>query len=204
MTSMAISRKVAVALMAGTLAVLPAACGDDDGDSATDTTAATENTEPENTEPEPTEPESEGETVEVTLADYEFRGLPAEVAAGTKLTVVNDSSMELHELVAIRLPDDEERSVQDLLALPEDQLGDLMNVEPTMVLLAEPESDEMIPAVGDGTFTEPGRYLIACFIPTGANPQEYMNAAQGSDGPPEVEGGPPHFVQGMQAELTVT
>jgi hypothetical protein len=43
-----------------------------------------------------------------------------------------------------------------------------------------------------------------CFIPTGADPQEYLTAAQeATDGPPQVEGGPPHVVHGMFAEFTV-
>lgn len=76
--------------------------------------------------------------------------------------------------------------------------------EPEAVLLARPGSDETIPAVGDGTLTEPGRYVIACFIPQGADPDEYLNAAAESEGgPPDVAGGPPHFVLGMQAELRV-
>jgi hypothetical protein len=59
--------------------------------------------------------------------------------------------------------------------------------------------------VGDGTLVEPGRYAIACFIPTGADPAEYLEAAaQTEEGPPQgVAGGPPHFVQGMVAELVV-
>jgi hypothetical protein len=43
-----------------------------------------------------------------------------------------------------------------------------------------------------------------CAIPTGADPQEYLEQAATSDGPPEVDGGPPHFVNGMVDELLVT
>ena len=43
-----------------------------------------------------------------------------------------------------------------------------------------------------------------CFIPTGADPQEYLDAAAETDeGRPQVDGGPPDFVHGMYAELTV-
>jgi hypothetical protein len=141
-------------------------------------------------------------TVEVRLVDYGFEGLPDEVAPGTRLTVINEADAELHELVAFRLPDDEERSVHDLAMLPPEELGAIIG-EPVAVLLAEP-GGEMIPAVGDGTLAEPGRYAIMCFIPTGADPAEYLAAAADSDGPPDVAGGPPHFVHGMLAELTVT
>jgi hypothetical protein len=57
---------------------------------------------------------------------------------------------------------------------------------------------------GTGTLSEAGRYALICVIPTGADPDEYLAAAAASEGgPPDVEGGPPHIVQGMFAELTV-
>lgn len=142
-------------------------------------------------------------TVEVRLVDFGFEGLPDEVPAGTQLTIVNEADEELHELVAFRLPDDEARSVHDLAQLPPEELGAIIG-EPAAVLLAEP-GGETIAAVGDGTLSEPGRYAIMCFIPTGADPSEYLAAAAESEGgPPDVAGGPPHFVHGMLAELAVT
>jgi hypothetical protein len=136
----------------------------------------------------------------VTMTDFSYGDLPAEVPAGTRIDVVNDSSTELHELVAIRLPDGDDRPVDELL-------GDLEGVmsagPPAAVLLAAPDG-EPIAAVGDGTLTEPGRYLILCAIPTGADPAEYLAAAAESDGPPQVAGGAPHFVHGMVDDLVVT
>jgi hypothetical protein len=74
---------------------------------------------------------------------------------------------------------------------------------PATVLLAAPGGPQ-IAAVGDGTLTRPGRYAIVCVIPTGADPDAYLQAAAESDeGPPEVDGGPPHIAQGMFAELVV-
>jgi hypothetical protein len=174
-------------------ALMVTGCGDDDDDATTD------NDTPSETDG------SDEETVEVTLVDYGFEDLPGEVDAGTTFTLRNDSEAELHEFVAILLPDDEERSVEELLQLSEEELGPLLgSAEPAAVLLAMPGSDETIPAVGTGTLSDPGRYLIACFIPQGADPQEYLDSASESEeGPPEVEGGPPHFTLGMQAELLV-
>lgn len=149
-----------------------------------------------------TAPASEPQTVAVTAVDYRFEGLPEQVSAGSMLTLRNDSAAELHEIVAVRLPDDEARSVSDLVALPEEELG-FLEEGVVAVLLAKPGSDEQVAAVGDGTLTEPGRYVIACFIPTGVDPQTYLDAA-GPDGPPQIEGaGPPHVAHGMFAELTV-
>lgn len=48
-----------------------------------------------------------------------------------------------------------------------------------------------------------GRYAVVCFIPTGADPQAYLEAAQTSDGPPQVAGGEPNVAKGMFAEVVV-
>ena len=137
----------------------------------------------------------------VEMDDFHYGDLPDEVPAGTRIAVENESENELHEFVTYRLADDDDRTVDEIMADP----GALLTSGPPVaVLLAMPDSDEQIAAVGDGVLAEPGRYIILCAIPTGANPGEYLAAAAESDGPPEVDGGPPHFTQGMVAELTVT
>lgn len=145
---------------------------------------------------------TDDEVVEVTLVDFAFEGLPATVEAGTTVTVSNEAEAELHELVAFRLPDDEDRSVDELAGLSPQELTTALG-EPAHVQLAEPGGEPVL-AVGDGTLSEPGRYAVMCFIPTGVDPQEYLRvAAETEQGPPQVEGGPPHFVHGMFTELTV-
>ncbi|MGD9890727.1 MAG: hypothetical protein AB7U18_05470, partial [Dehalococcoidia bacterium] len=115
---------------------------------------------------------------------------------------VNASEVEVHELVALRIDDDETRSVEELLQLPEDEPAGVAEM-PAMVLIAPPAS-EGFAVVEDGTFREPGRYLLACAIPTGADPEAYLAAAaEATDVPPQVEGGPPHFVLGMFAQVIV-
>lgn len=181
---------LAVLAAVGTLAV---GCGDDTE------TAAPADPAPITT---PDDAPAAGE-IEVVATDFAFSNLPATVTAGTRLTLRNDASGELHELVAIRLPDDETRPAADLVALPPDELGALLGAAPpALVTLAAPGEPAVTP-VGDGTLTEPGRYLVVCMIPTGADPQEYLEAAATSDGPPQVAGGPPHLVHGMWAELEV-
>jgi hypothetical protein len=145
---------------------------------------------------------SAGETVEVRLIDFAFANLPANVEAGTSFTVVNESESEIHEMVAFRLADEETRSVEELTTLSPEELENTLGA-PVFVLLAAP-GGPMIPAVGDGTLNEPGRYAVFCFIPTGVDPQTYLDAAaETEEGPPQVEGGPPHFVHGMYGEITV-
>lgn len=182
----------ALGLLAGLLAVTGAACGDDDEDTASSSderlTATT----------------ADHQTVTVSAVDYAFEDLPSSVPAGTTLGLVNHSEAEAHELVAFRLPADETRSAEDLAALPPEEQGALFgDAEPAAVLMAPP-GEEATAVVGDGTLTQPGRYLILCSIPTGADPDELMAAAAASTGgPPDVAGGPPHLAHGMIADLTV-
>lgn len=167
-------RSLTLASLLASTAVLASACGDDADASG---------------------------TITVHAKDFEFEDLPDKVAPGTVFELVNDAPTELHELVALRLPDDESRPVDEIV---HGDLGSLFAGPPAFVLLAPPGGDQVV-AVGDGTLTEPGRYLVLCMIPTGVDPAEYLAAAaQASDGPPQIENaGPPHVAHGMYAELTV-
>lgn len=168
-----------------------AGCGDDD---STDEGVATETTETT---------EAGGDEISVTAVDYRFEGLPDELPLGTTLTLQNESTAELHELVLLRLPDDEDRSVNELLALPEGELEALFTAPPALVLVAPPGEDGFV-ALGDGAVTEAGRYVAVCFIPTGADPQAYLDALEANpDQPPAIEGGPPHLTAGMYQQVTV-
>lgn len=182
--STSIGRSLAAIALLG----IVAACGDDDDAAEAPTTTAASD---------------EPAVVEVTAVDYGYEDLPSTIEAGTQLSLTNASANEIHELVAFRLADDETRSIDELVALPPEELLGLVGPEPTMVLLAPPDG-EQIAAVGDGTVSEPGRYGVICVIPTGADPVEYLEAAAESEGgPPQVDGGPPHITQGMFAEFVV-
>ncbi len=139
--------------------------------------------------------------VKVRATDYAFLDLPDRVASGTTFELSNTSDREAHELVAVRLPDDEERSVAQLVALPPEEFAPFMT-EVRTVIVAGPQADGTA-VVGDGTLDEPGRYAFICVIPTGADPDEYLTKAATSEGPPDVAGGPPHIAKGMFAEITV-
>lgn len=183
------------AVLLSTVAVA-GACGDDkkstttsDDPTTTTTAAAT----------------AAGETVKVKGVDYKYEGLPAEIAAGTKVEFSNGSAKELHEFVASKIPDSETRPLTELVKLPDSEIEAIFGSgPPATVLLAPPGGGATITAVGDGTLAAPGRYAIVCFIPTGADPAAYLAAAQNSEGPPDVPGGPPHVANGMFAELKVT
>ena len=143
----------------------------------------------------------------MTASDYHFDGIPATIPAGSKLTFTNSSTKEFHEMVVIRLDDSEQRTVPQLLALGEEQLMAMFgSTEPAAVLLGPPGGAPQIEAVGDGTLSEPGRYLFVCTIPVGADPAEIAKAMSGAqDGPPPTADGPttPHHAVGMWAEAVV-
>jgi hypothetical protein len=183
----------AVTVMA-TLAMSATACGGDDAGSAATTAASSDTAAADDT------------PVEIVAVDYAFEGLPDDVAAGTTLTLRNDATDEVHEVIAYRLPDGEQRRALDLLALPEAEIGALLAGPPSLGLLALPgEQGEAV--AGDGTLAEPGRYLVFCAIPTGASADDVQAAIaetqQTGGPPPQIAGGPPHFTQGMFGELTV-
>lgn len=193
-------RSAAALLLAGTLAL--AACGGDDSSDPTATSAST--AAPASTTPATTSAPADPaiEPVELVASDYAFGGLPPTVPAGTPFVVTNTSATELHEFVLLRLADDDDRPIDDIVH--HDLEATLTSGPPALVILAPPAGAEQIVAVGDGTLQEPGRYLAICMIPTGADPAAYLEAAANSGGaPPSVPGGPPHAMQGMYAEVTV-
>jgi hypothetical protein len=192
----------AAAVLTLTLGLAACGDGDDEDDDAAATTVA-----PGETTPTEGAGGTGGETVDITAVDYEFQGVPDSVPAGTELSFTNDSDGEVHELVVFRIKEDETRTIEEIVALPEDEQEAVVEPgPPSLVSIGLPGEDGMA-VVGSGALTEPGRYALACFIPTGADPQAYRDlfAAPPSDdeGPPDIPGGPPHVTQGMFAELIV-
>ncbi len=184
---------IAGRVFAALVVVASGACGDDDAStgSAVDTAQA-----------------AERQSVIIKLSDYAFGGVPQSVTSGTTITVTNESVSEAHELNAFRLPDAETRTLAELRALPFDQFGALIPGAPALAIAARPNEDGEL-VLGDGTLPEPGRYVLVCFIPTGADPDQVMSAmsaaaADPDAGPPHIDGGPPHLAAGMIAEIAVT
>ena len=62
------------------------------------------------------------ETVEVTAGEYTFDGIPATVPAGTVAFSFTNDGNEAHELIMFKRAEGEERPIEELLALPEDQM----------------------------------------------------------------------------------
>lgn len=179
------------------LAFALAGCGNG-GETGTDDTESPDATEGT----ESTEGAEASAQLEVTGIDYAFEGVPATVEAGTQLTFTNASEVEVHELVLFHIQEGEERSIEELLALPEEEAQEFAQFRGVAVAL--PAEDGFYPE-GDVVVSEPGRYALVCFIPVGADPAIVAEAMQNEsqEGPPDMGDGPPHFTEGMFAEFTV-
>ena len=152
-----------------------------------------------------------------TATEYAFGGIPEEVPAGPTIITLENIGEQVHEIAIYRINDDVTLTVEELLALPEE------------------ESQSMVTEIG-GTFAVPGstghtvveltsgRHVALCFIPDGTTLEvfEQMIAAEGSipEGSAPAEGsaptessapaegstpaeGAPHFTLGMIQEFTV-
>lgn len=128
------------------------------------------------------------DSIEVTATDYAFAGLPTELEAGVVSFDLTNEGDEVHELLLLRKNDGVTQSPEELLALPQEEALALTTVVGVSAF-APPGGDDYL--VAD---LEPGEYLALCFVPVG------MTSHDG--GPPPD--GPPHAMEGMVAELTVT
>jgi hypothetical protein len=126
-------------------------------------------------------------TVDQTVNEYAFDGVPESVAAGTIAITLNDKGAEMHEAILFRLNDDVTETVEQLLQLPEEQ---------AMTKVTDLGGVIVTPGVSDTFFRdlEPARYGLVCFMPVGVSSPEQLETAQGE----------PHFIHGMFAEFEVT
>ena len=106
--------------------------------------------------------------------------------------------------MAFRLPDTETRPIDELMALPEAELGGGDRHRSAGARHARPaRASRASRRSATARCASPAATILFCGIPIGADPQAYLEAAQTSTGPPDVPGGPPHFTAGMFAELIV-
>jgi uncharacterized cupredoxin-like copper-binding protein len=130
------------------------------------------------------------EVAEVTAVDYQFETDLAGVEAGYNGFAFENAGTEMHEMILIRFNDDTTETIEELFELPEEEAFSKITM---------PGSSFGAPGDSDTLFVdlEPGRYVIVCFLPVGATPDN-MEALESG----ELEG-PPHFTQGMVEEFTV-
>lgn len=122
------------------------------------------------------------EQLDVEGVDYGFEGLPAEIGAGrVALRFTNGTEAEeIHELVLVKRNEGTTETVDELLALPPDQLMGKVTMAGVVFVEAPGASSAMVLDL------EPGEYVAICMVPVGG-----------------AEEGPPHAQHGMVAELSV-
>lgn len=128
------------------------------------------------------------ETIDVTAREYEFSGIPDEAAAGTTVLTLTNDGTEFHEVALMQIAEGEDRSLEELLALPEEEVGSLVTEK--AFVLAPPGAETYVTAD-----LEAGRYVAICFVPVGATPEALESGA-----PLDESNG--HFMHGMVAEFT--
>jgi hypothetical protein len=105
----------------------------------------------------------------------------------------------VHEAVVLRLEDGDERPLDEIIAASADSPeppGEFIGVG-----VALPQSEGMYPE-GPIVLEQEGRYVLVCFVPTGADPAVYEQAIEDGEPPTGLDGAP-HLAHGMVAELTV-
>jgi len=141
---------------------------------------------------------------EATASEYEFEGLPTEIPAGGTIFSLENAGDQVHEIAVMRINDDVTMSLDELLALPEEEATSMVTT--AAFAFAFPGTV----SYGTADLT-PGRYVALCFLPEGATPEAMSLLEEaGVDGPEDsipadlgVELGPPHFTKGMVHEFTV-
>ncbi len=131
------------------------------------------------------------EVTPVTAREYEFEGDLDGLEAGMNGLGFENGGTELHEMVLFRINDDATESIDELLALPEEE---------AQGKVTDAGGAFGFPGDTDTVFVDldPGRYAIVCFLPMGATPDN-MEALESG----EFDDAPPHFTQGMFREFTV-
>lgn len=126
---------------------------------------------------------------EIVAVDYDYENVPERVAPGQiGIRMVNQGE-EVHEAVVLRINDDVDLSVEELLELPEEEAEQSTEFRGVAFALPGEEASAVIDL-------EEGRHVLICFIPVGTT--SFDDA-----GPQEGGGGPPHFTQGMVREFEV-
>lgn len=127
----------------------------------------------------------------VTAREYEFEGDLDGLEAGMNGLGFENGGTELHEMALFRINDDTTETMEELLALPEEEAqGKVTGAGGAFGF----------PGDTDTLFVDldAGRYAIVCFLPVGATPDN-MEALESG----ELDDAAPHFTQGMVREFTV-
>jgi hypothetical protein len=119
------------------------------------------------------------QAVDIEAVEYAFVDAPTSLKSGRVSFALQNKGVEDHEMVLFKRADGVTDSIDDLLALPEDEL--MSKVAFTGVTFGAPGTTNYV-----AVDLEPGTYFLLCFLPQGGG-----------------EDGPPHFMAGMKHTLEV-
>jgi hypothetical protein len=127
--------------------------------------------------------------ITITATEYKFTGTDALKAGGAFAVTFKNEGTELHELHVAKLADGETRPMDDIVADP------TAESKTTAAGHSFACPGATAPAAGVN-LTTPGRYIVLCYIPTGAK----------ADTDPKDFGklGMPHAMQGMAVEIDIS
>lgn len=128
--------------------------------------------------------------LEVSTTEYAFGGVPSILDAGPVVITNTNVGDEFHEVLLLRVDDGVTESIEDIVALPEEEAMQKATV--AGVAFAAPGTSGY-----SAVDLAPGHYAAICFLPQGATP-EHMEAIQAG----EFDGAP-HFTLGMLSEFDV-
>jgi hypothetical protein len=133
-------------------------------------------------------PAADATPVTITATEYEFGGTDALKAGGAFAVTFQNDGKELHELHVAKLADGEKRSVDEIINDP--------GAESTTKAVGHSFACPGTTADPAGVdLRSPGRYLVLCFIPTGAradtDPKDFAML------------GEPHAMRGMVVEIDI-
>ena len=152
-----------------------------------------EDAEGENTDAPAEEPSADATPVEVGVVEgdgtYGFSGGDELGEQGEYALTLNNTGEEAHMVFITRLDDSETRSVEEILALPEEEQEEIDSTDIAEAFACPGETSEAVAVNVD----EPGRYVLLCFFPVGSTADA-----------PELPDGPPHAARGMVKEITVS
>ena len=115
----------------------------------------------------------------VALSEYAFGGIPEEVPAGPTILTAEATGEEVHEIIFFRINDDVTLTLDEILALPEEEQQAMSTFAGGMF--------GIFPGTSQSTVIDltPGRYVALCFFPEGATPEVFeqmMAVEQAAEG----------------------
>jgi len=138
--------------------------------------------------------------VQIEAFDYGYTGFEGDIVAGDALEFFNGSDTEFHNLVVIRLDDEDTRTIADIVAIAPEDIDAGLVVAVVGNLDAVP--GQKAPN-GRIRLQVAGRYIALDMIPQGADPLTVRSAIDTFAPPYLVPGGPLGYHHGMIVEFFV-